>query len=125
MKSFKMNHSRLLLIVSIIAVIGLPTGGFAIQSNTRFHNPFFDDYFSFSRSPFFKLDIPLFTQVDIESHEVSEPTPPQPDKGSKIPKILPSLKSLDLTRPPTNEELMAAGQLGGQLYPTHEIDDKE
>lgn len=32
-----------------------------------------------------------------------------------------SVKPLDLSRPPSVEELMAAGQLGGQLYPTADI----
>ncbi|MBI5675440.1 MAG: hypothetical protein HZC48_06420 [Nitrospirae bacterium] len=44
---------------------------------------------------------------------------------AKLPKIRPSLSALDLSKPPTNEDIMAAGQLGGQLYPTHEIKDKE
>ena len=35
-----------------------------------------------------------------------------------------SLKALDLSRAPTTEELMAAGQLGGPLFPTHELADK-
>ncbi len=43
---------------------------------------------------------------------------------STIPEVKLSVKPLDLTRTPTNEELMAAGQLGGQLYPTHDIADK-
>ena len=30
-----------------------------------------------------------------------------------------------MSKAPTNEEIMAAGQLGGQLYPTHEIEDKD
>jgi YD repeat-containing protein len=44
---------------------------------------------------------------------------------SKVPAVRHSVKSLDLSKPPTTEEIMAAGQLGGQLYPTHEITDKE
>ena len=36
-----------------------------------------------------------------------------------------SLKPLDLSRPPTNEEIMAAGMLGGQLYPTHTVADPQ
>lgn len=43
------------------------------------------------------------------------------EKIQKIPRVLSSVKSLDLTMPPTNEELMSAGQLGGQLYPTADI----
>ena len=35
-----------------------------------------------------------------------------------------SVKPLDLSRAPTIDELMAAGQLGGVLYPTHELADK-
>ena len=35
-----------------------------------------------------------------------------------IPKVRLSVKPLDLSRAPKTEELMAAGQLGGQLYPT-------
>lgn len=42
--------------------------------------------------------------------------------ASKIPKVRLSIKPLDLSRTPTTEELMAAGQLGGQLYPTADID---
>lgn len=34
---------------------------------------------------------------------------------------LPSTMSLDLSRPPTTTELMAAGQLGGILHPTHTL----
>jgi RHS repeat-associated protein len=34
-----------------------------------------------------------------------------------------SLLPLNLSRPPSNGELMAAGQLGGPLYPTHELAD--
>jgi RHS repeat-associated protein len=44
---------------------------------------------------------------------------------SKIPKVRLSVKPLDLSRTPTTNELMAAGQLGGQLYPTNETKDKE
>ncbi|MFO0753329.1 MAG: cysteine peptidase family C39 domain-containing protein [Thermodesulfovibrionales bacterium] len=36
-----------------------------------------------------------------------------------------SLVPLNLSYPPSTEELMAAGQLGGHLYPTHQIDDEE
>jgi TolA-binding protein len=35
-----------------------------------------------------------------------------------------SVKALNLSRAPTTEELMAAGQLGGLLYPTHELKDE-
>ena len=35
-----------------------------------------------------------------------------------------SVRPLDLTRPPTTAELMAAGQLGGPLHPTRELPDK-
>jgi len=35
-------------------------------------------------------------------------------------KVRTTVKSLDLTRPPTTNELMAAGQLGGALYPTYD-----
>ena len=35
-----------------------------------------------------------------------------------------SVRPLDLTRPPTTPELMAAGQLGGPLHPTRELRDK-
>jgi RHS repeat-associated protein len=42
-------------------------------------------------------------------------------KKNKIPHVRPNVKALDLTRPPINEELMAAGQLGGTLYPTRDI----
>lgn len=52
-----------------------------------------------------------------------EGSPVQPE--SNIPQVALSVTPLDLTRPPTREEIMAAGQLGGQLYPTHEISDKK
>jgi RHS repeat-associated protein len=42
-----------------------------------------------------------------------------------IPVVKQSVKPIDLSRPPLDEEIMAAGQLGGQLYPTHEINDKK
>jgi RHS repeat-associated protein len=35
-----------------------------------------------------------------------------------------SVKPLDLSRAPTTDELMAAGQLGGALFPTRELGDK-
>ena len=38
-----------------------------------------------------------------------------------VPRVRHSLKSLRLDRPPGMEELMAAGQLGGQLHPTKEV----
>lgn len=52
-----------------------------------------------------------------------EGSPVQPE--SNIPQVALSVTPLDLTRPPTREEIMAAGQLGGQLYPTHEISDQK
>jgi RHS repeat-associated protein len=45
--------------------------------------------------------------------------PKQPGQPVSI-----SLKALNLSRVPTTEELMAAGQLGGALFPTHELKDK-
>jgi len=42
-----------------------------------------------------------------------------------LSKVKLSVKPLDLSRPPSTEEIMAAGQLGGALYPTHDIGDKE
>lgn len=45
--------------------------------------------------------------------------------ATKIPKIKHSVKPLDLSRPPSTEEIIASGQLGGPLHPTHEIKDKE
>ena len=35
-----------------------------------------------------------------------------------------AVKGLDLSRAPSTEELMAAGQLGAPLFPTHELKDK-
>jgi len=35
-----------------------------------------------------------------------------------------AVKPLDLSKSPTTKEIMAAGQLGGPIYPTHEIQDK-
>lgn len=45
--------------------------------------------------------------------------------GAKIPKVKLAAKALDLNRAPTTHELMAAGQLGGQLYPTDDIEVEE
>ena len=45
--------------------------------------------------------------------------------GTKIADVPLQLIPLDLMRPPTTEEIMAAGQLGGQLYPTHSLADTE
>src|ERR1017187_6005815 len=45
---------------------------------------------------------------------VSEPLTP----GHRV-----STKPLDLSRAPSVDELAAAGQLGGPLFPTHELDD--
>ena len=42
-----------------------------------------------------------------------------------VAQVLPSVLPLDFTRPPATEEIMSAGQLGGELYGTHEITDKE
>ena len=41
--------------------------------------------------------------------------------AGQLPQVRPNLTSLDLSRPPTDEELMAAGQLGGQLFPTADL----
>lgn len=43
----------------------------------------------------------------------------------KLPKVKLTVKPLDLSRPVAREEIMSAGQLGGVLYPTHELADKE
>jgi len=41
-----------------------------------------------------------------------------------LPQVRHSVKPLNLSRAPTTAELMAAGQLGGQLYPTHFLANK-
>lgn len=46
-------------------------------------------------------------------------------ESAYVQKVQPSLTALNLRSAPTNEELMAAGQLGGQLYPTYVISDAE
>jgi RHS repeat-associated protein len=51
-----------------------------------------------------------------------EPDPGDP--GRLVPAHRVSVQSLDLTRPPSEDELIAAGQLGGPLFPTHELSDK-
>jgi hypothetical protein len=40
-----------------------------------------------------------------------------------LPLVELSVKPLDLSQPLATEAIMAAGQLGGQLYPTHEMTD--
>jgi len=44
--------------------------------------------------------------------------------GNSLPKPRLSLKALDLSRAPTTKELIAAGQLGGPLSPTHTLSNK-
>lgn len=43
----------------------------------------------------------------------------------EIPRVHYSVKPLNLSMPPTTEELMSAGQLGGQLFPSHALENKE
>jgi tetratricopeptide (TPR) repeat protein len=45
--------------------------------------------------------------------------------ADKLPKVKLSVKPLDLSKPLSREAIMAAGQLGGQLYPTHEVEDSQ
>lgn len=45
--------------------------------------------------------------------------------GKKLPKVQTTVLPLDLSRPPTTEEVMAAGQLGGPLHPTHDLEEQE
>ncbi|MCX5846294.1 MAG: cysteine peptidase family C39 domain-containing protein [Deltaproteobacteria bacterium] len=45
--------------------------------------------------------------------------------AGSLPQVRPNLTSLELSRPPTDEELMAAGQLGGQLFPTADLATEE
>jgi RHS repeat-associated protein len=49
-----------------------------------------------------------------------ETSPSQRQARVRIPHVMLSVNPLDLTRGPTTEEIMAAGQLGGQLYATRE-----
>jgi RHS repeat-associated protein len=44
---------------------------------------------------------------------------------SSLPKVKLSVMPLDLSRAPSTEEIMAAGQWGGPLYPTEDIDLSE
>jgi len=69
--------------------------------------------------------VPFLAQMVANAQWSYGQTQSQPGINSVIPKVHLSLRPLDLTRPPTDEEIMAAGQLGGQLYPTHGIEDKE
>lgn len=45
--------------------------------------------------------------------------------NAELPEVRHSLEPLNLSRPPTAEEIMAAGQLRGQLYPTYEVEDND
>jgi len=45
--------------------------------------------------------------------------------SDRVPQVKLSLKPLDLSRNVSTQDIMAAGQLGGQLYPTHELKDKD
>lgn len=51
------------------------------------------------------------------------PQPSDPQQLSPAHRV--SVKPLDLTRAPTEDDLIAAGQLGGPLFPTHELADKQ
>ncbi len=43
------------------------------------------------------------------------------DAANIVPgKVITTVSALDLSHPPTTDAIMAAGQLGGALYPTHE-----
>lgn len=77
---------------------------------------------------YFKKIIPIFKSLNIlsfcliicftlSSHLLAADGEPQ----GTIPHVALNVTPLDLTRPPTANELMAAGQLGGQLYPTSDI----
>jgi hypothetical protein len=44
-----------------------------------------------------------------------------PDASGFMNDVRPSVKPLDLSAPPDDEDLVAAGQLGGPLHPTHEL----
>lgn len=61
---------------------------------------------------------PVGTQQLIQSKHTS-------DVLSDVKPVATSLSPLDLSRTPTTDEIMAAGQLGGQLYPTHTISDPQ
>jgi RHS repeat-associated protein len=63
------------------------------------------------------LSQPADVQSKVSSKNYSGP--------EKIPAVMTNLKPLDLASPPTMEQIMAAGQLGGQLYPTHSIEDPQ
>ena len=54
------------------------------------------------------------------------PSDPKPETPALARAAAPrlSLKALDLSRAPTTEELVAAGQLGGPLTPTHDLEDR-
>jgi len=60
----------------------------------------------------------------ISAQAATSPDPDE-DKPDVSPKHYISVRPLDLSRTPTPDELMAAGQLGGVLYPTHELKDKK
>jgi RHS repeat-associated protein len=47
-----------------------------------------------------------------------------PAAAQDLPKVSLSVKPLDLSQAPDTAKLMAAGQLGGQLYPTHSLPNK-
>ena len=65
--------------------------------------------------PFVAMATILLTTVFTPAAKASQP----------LPQVKLSVKPLDLSQPPTTEEIMAAGQLGGQLYPTHEMADAQ
>lgn len=63
---------------------------------------------------FLSLSLVLFTARAV----VADAATPSSESGPQLPKARISVRPLDLSRVPATEELMAAGQLGGILYPT-------
>lgn len=68
------------------------------------------------------LSFPETAYAQSSSDNPPQPSiPDTPTAQTDVPYVNPSVQPLDLSRVPTQNELMAAGQLGGQLYPTGDI----
>ncbi|MBF0337730.1 MAG: hypothetical protein HQL05_07840 [Nitrospirae bacterium] len=68
----------------------------------------------------FHLLVIFFCLLTVSTTSVVEAT-----ENSELPDVVLSVKPLNLEIAPTTEDIMSAGQLGGQLYPTREVTDKQ
>ena len=73
-----------------------------------------------------KSNLPKKISNSSVTQEISDSSEAKPldVEYEELPDVVLSVKPLDLSRTPSADELMAAGQLGGPLYPVKEVDKK-